>query len=63
LCRLAQEVEGRRQALQKSLLEDASKLATVLQKTRDIKSLVEDSLASQLHRPVLVVGEIHHALE
>lgn len=56
-------MEGRRQGLQKTLLEDARKLAAVLQETKDIKSLVEDSLASQLNRPVLVVGEIYNALE
>ena len=60
---MAQEVEGRRQAVQGNLSDDACKLANVLQKTKDIKALVEQALTSQFSRPVLIVGEINKALD
>ena len=60
---MAQEVEGRRQALQGNLSDDACKLDAVLQRTRDIKGLVEDALSQQFNRRVVVVGEINNALD
>jgi hypothetical protein len=52
-------VEGRRQALQASLAADTRKVAGILEKTRQLKLHVEQSLAADLKRPVLVVGEIN----
>ncbi len=56
-------MEGRRQAVQRNLSDDACKLDDVLRKTKDIKALVEQALTSQFSRPVLVVGEINNALD
>ena len=60
--RLAQEVEDRRQALQASRAANAPKLAMLLDKTRQLKAHVEETLTTALKRPVLVVGEVNAVL-
>ena len=57
-------MEGRRQEAQQSIVENAPKLADLIERTAQTKVLVESSLSSLLNgRKVQIIGEINNALQ
>ena len=62
-CRQAQQVEARRQSIRSALAAGSAKLASLLEKTRAVKQLTEDTLSKQLDRTVLIVGEINNLID
>lgn len=62
-CRQAQQVEARRQSILGALSTGSAKLASLLDKTRAVKQLAEETLSRQLDRTVLIVGEINNLLD
>ena len=62
-CRQAQQVEARRQSIRGALSAGSAKLASLLDKTRAVKQLAEETLSRQLDRTVLIVGEINNLLD
>jgi len=56
-------VEARRQNIRSALAGGSFKLAALLDKTRSVKQLAEDSLSKQLDRTVLIVGEVNNVLD
>ena len=61
--RQAQQVETRRQNIRSALGAGSSRLAFLLDKTRAVKQLAEETLSKQLDRTVLIVGEINNLLD
>ena len=45
VCRLQRELQAKRQELQQKLVEDASKLATIIAETKELKSFVEEHIS------------------
>ena len=56
-------MEARRQSIRSALAAGSAKLASLLEKTRAVKQLTEDTLSKQLDRTVLIVGEINNLID
>ena len=56
-------METRRQNIQSALAAGRSRLTFLLEKTRAVKQLAEETLSKQLDRTVLIVGEINNLLD
>lgn len=59
-CRAASDADSKKLQIQRELMADSAKTKAMIQKTRQLKTLVEQALSAKLNRRVNVQGEINN---